>query len=104
MEYVLIHRQLGPVPLETMKNAMEIAKQLDADPSKFVPGGKMIASYKACGQSLVVCIWEVPTVEALIPLLEQMNFMEWETEVIPAEKMATFLPKAEKMFAQMAGS
>jgi len=87
-----------------MKKAMEIAKQLDADPSKFVPGGKMIASYKACGQSLVFCIWEVPTVDALIPLLEQMNFMEWETEVIPAEKITTFIPKAEKLLAQMAGS
>lgn len=100
----MIHRQLGPVPAEMMKKTMEIGKQLDADPSKFVPGGKLIASYKACGQSLIVCIWEVPTVEALIPLLEQMNFMEWETEVIPAEKMATFLPKAEKLLAQMAGS
>jgi len=100
----LIHRQLGPVPLETMKKAIEIAKQLNADPSKFVPGGKLIASYKACGQSLVVCIWEVSTVDTLIPLVEQMNFMEWETEVIPAEKMATFIPKAEKLLVEMASS
>ena len=104
MEFVLIHRQLGPVPPEVMKKAIETAKELDADPSKFVPGGKLIASYKASGQSLVVCIWEAPTVDALIPLLEQMNFLEWETEVIPAEKMTTFIPKAEKMLAQMAGS
>ena len=104
MEYVLIHRKLGPVPPEMMKIVIETAKQLGADPSKFVPGGKLIASYKACGQSMVVCIWEVPSIDALTPLLEQMNFLEWETEVIPAEKMSDFIPKAEKMSATMAGS
>ena len=104
MEFVLIHRQLGPVPPELKKKAIEVGKGLNADPSKFVPGGKIVASYKAIGQSLVICIWDVPSVDALAPLLEQMNFMEWETEVIPAEKMSSFIPKAEKMLAQMAGS
>ena len=104
MEFVLIHRQLGPVPAEMMKKTIETAKGIDADPSKFVPGGKLIASYKAIGQSLVVCIWDAPSVDALVPLMEQMNLMEWETEVIPAEKMTTFIPKAEQMFAQMASS
>ena len=100
----MIHRQLGPVPPEMMMKAMEMAKQLDTDPSKFVPGGKIIASYKARGQSMVVCIWDVPSMEALTPLIEQMNFAEWETEVIPAEKMSDFIPKAEKLLAEMAGS
>ena len=104
MEYVIIHRQLGPVPPEMMKMVVETAKQFAADPTKFVPGGKLIASYKARGQSMVVCIWEVPSIDALTPLLEKMNFMEWETEVIPAEKMSDFIPKAEKMLSEMAGS
>jgi hypothetical protein len=84
--------------------SLEVAKQLDADPSKFVPGGKLIASYKACGQSMAICVWDVPSMEALIPLMEQMNFAEWETEVIPVEKMSDFIPKAEKILAEMAGN
>ena len=104
MEYVLIHRQLGPVPPEMMKKAIEIGKSLAGDPTKFVPGGKLIASYKAIGQSLIVCIWDVPSIDALAPLLEQMNFMEWETDVIPAEKVETFFPRAEKLLAQMTGA
>lgn len=63
-----------------------------------------MCSYKAIGQSLLFCIWDVPSVDALAPLLEQMNFMKWETEVIPAEKAETFFPKAEKIFAQMTGA
>ena len=104
MEILLIHTQLGPVPPEMMIKAIEIGKELAADPSKFVPGGKIIASYKAIGQSLLLCIWDVPSIDALAPLIEQMNFLEWETEVIPAEKASTFIPKAEKMLAQMTGN
>lgn len=104
MEFVLIHRQLGPVPPALMQKAIEVGKALNADPSKFVPGGKLIASYKAIGQSLIICIWDVSSIDALGPLLEQMNFMEWETDVIPAEKISTFIPKAEKIFAEMVGS
>lgn len=104
MKYLVIHRQLGPVPTEMYKKMIETAKQFVADPSKFVPEGKQIASYKAIGQSMVVCIWDVPSMDALIPFWEQMNFFEWETEVIPVEKMSDFLPKAEKMFAEMAGN
>ncbi len=104
MEILLIHTQLGPVPPEMMIKAIEIGKELAADPSKFVPGGKIIGSYKAIGQSRIVCLWDVPSIEALTPLLDQMNFMEWETEVIPVETMDAFLLKAEKMMAQMTGS
>ena len=75
-----------------IKKAIEMGKQLEADPSKFVPGGKPIATYKALGQSMVICIWEVPSLDALTPIIQQMNFMEWETEVIPVEKMSDFIP------------
>lgn len=104
MEFVLIHRPLGPLPPEVMKRGIELVKKLFAEPSKVVPGGKIIAAYTAYAQSLVVCIWEVPSVNALIPFLEHVWAVGWETEVIPAEKMTTFIPKAEKMLAQMAGS
>jgi hypothetical protein len=87
-----------------MLKAMETAKLLNADASKIVPGGKLVASYKARGQSMVVCIWDVPSMDALAPLLEQMNFAQWETEVIPVEKTSDFLPKAEKILAEMVGS
>jgi hypothetical protein len=104
MEILLIHTQLGPVPPEMIVKTIEIAKELAADTEKFVPGGKLIGSYKAIGQSRVVCLWEVPSIDALTPLLEQMNFMEWETEVIPVETMDVFIAKAEKAVAQMAGA
>ena len=104
MEILLIHTQLGPVPPEMMVKTIEIAKELAADTAKFVPGGKLIGSYKAIGQSRVVCLWDVPSIDALTPLLEQMNFMEWETEVIPVETMDVFVPKAETMMAQMTGA
>jgi len=104
MEFVLIHRALGPLPPEVMKRGLEFVKKLLAEPSKVVPGGKIIAAYTAYAQSLVVCIWEAPRVDALIPFLEQVWAVGWETEVIPAEKMETYIPKLEKMLAQMAGS
>ena len=104
MEILLIHTQLGPVPIEMTVKTIEIAKELAADPSKFVPGGKLKGSYKAIGQSCVVCLWDVPSIDALTPLLQQMNFMEWETEVIPVETMDVFISKAENMIAQMTGS
>ena len=104
MEILLIHTQLGPVPSAMMVKTIEIAKELATDTAKFVPWGKLIGSYKAIGQSRVVCLWDVPSIDALTPLLEQMNFMEWETEVIPVETMDVFIAKAEKVITQMAGA
>jgi len=104
MEILLIHTQLGPVPPEMMVKTIELGKELAADTAKFVPEGKLIGSYKAIGQSRVVCLWDVPSIDALTPLLEQMNFLEWETEVIPVETMDVFIAKAEKIMAQMAGA
>lgn len=104
MRILLIHTQLGPVPPEMMVKTIELGKELAADTAKFVPEGKLIGSYKAIGQSRVVCLWDVPSIDALTPLLEQMNFLEWETEVIPVETMDVFIAKAEKIMAQMAGA
>ena len=103
LEFILIHR-LRPVPPELMKRALELSKEFIADPSKVVPGGKLIASYAAYAQSVAVCIMEAPSVAVLMPFLEQLWAVGLETEVIPAEKMEVVIPKMEKMLAQMAGS
>ena len=42
--------------------------------------------------------------DALIPFITELNFAEWETEVIPAEKLSDWIQKAEKVLAEMAGS
>lgn len=104
LEYIVIHRQLGPLPPEMYKKIIEFGKQFEADPTKFVPGGKNLGWYKALGQSMVICIWDVPSLDALTPMIQQLNFMEWESEVIPVEKVSDYIPKAEKAFAEMAGS
>ena len=99
MELLLIHTLTGPMPPELMKKVIEMAKEMAADPSKFVSGGKAIATYKAIGQSRIICLWDVPSLDVLTPLLEQMSFMQWDTEIIPVETMDKFLQKAEKMLA-----
>lgn len=104
MEFILIHRMLGPVPPEIMKKALELAKAAILETEKVVPGGKVCAAYAAFGRTIAVCIWEVPSVDALIPFIEQLNFLGWETEVIPAEKMEAAIPRLEKILAQQTGS
>jgi len=66
-----------------------------------VPGGKLIAAYGARALSMVVCLWEVPSMEALVPVLEQMNMLGWDTDTIPVEKMEVALPKFEKALQAM---
>ena len=101
MEVLLIHRLIGVVPPEMMAASIDIGKKLVVNPEEFVPGGKLIASYVARGLFLVVCIWEVPSMEALMPLEEQMNMLGWETDTIPVEKMGVALPKFEKALQAM---
>jgi hypothetical protein len=101
MEVLLIHKPIGMLPPEMWAAAIEVGKKLQANPEAFVPGGKSIASYGARALSLIVCIWEVPNIEALMPLTEQMNMMGWNTDIIPVEKMEVGLPKAEKALQDM---
>ena len=101
MEVLLIHKPAGLLPPEMMAASLEIGKKLEASPEEFVPGGKMIASYSARGLSMIVCIWEVPSMEALMPLEEQMNMLGWETDTIPVEKMEVAIPKFEKALQAM---
>lgn len=87
-----------------MMKMVEFVKQAMAEPSKFLPGGKVIAAYGAMAQSLTVASVEVPSIDALMPILEQLNALGQEIEVIPAEKMEVILPKLEETIAQLAGS
>lgn len=107
MEFVLVHKPVGTIPPEMMKFVVEIAKKMMAKPEEFVPQGKMIASYYAISQQAVYCIWDVPSLEALTPMLRQMSTLYWNTEVIPAEKAEVAVANIEKamqdMQAQMAG-
>ena len=101
MEVLLIHRLNGVVPPEMMAAALEIGKKLTFNPEELVPGGKVIAAYGARALSMAVCLWEVPNMEALMPALEQMNMLGWDTDTIPVEKMEVVVPKMEKALQAM---
>ena len=101
MEVLLIHRLKGVVPPEMMAASLEIGKKLTFNPEELVPGGKLIAAYSARVQSMAACLWEVPNMEALMPALEQMNMLGWDTDTIPVEKMEVALPKLEKALQAM---
>lgn len=100
MEFILIHKPLGPLPPENLAAALEFVKKIVEDPAKVVEGGKVIAAYNGRGQWLQVCIWDAPSVEALLPLVEGMTGMGFNTEVIPAEKVEAAIPKWEKGLAE----
>ena len=96
MEVLLIHKLISVVPPEMMAASLEIGKKLNSNPEELVPGGKPIASYSARAQSMVICLWEVPSMDALMHPLEQMNMLGWDTDTIPVEKMDVTIPKWEK--------
>ena len=93
MEFILIHKPLGVISPEVLLGTMEQVRELLAKPESFVPGGRLIASYGACGKSFVVCVWEAPNTEVLCPVVEQLVLAGWETDIIPAEKMTVRVEK-----------
>ena len=101
MEVLLIHKPRGVVPPEGMAAAMELGKKISTSPGEVVPGGKLTASYHARGIGMVVCLWEVPNMEALMPVCEQMMMMGWDTDTIPVDKMEVALAKYEKALQAM---
>ena len=103
MDVLLIHKPMGMLPPESWAASLEIGKKLQANPEALVPGGKSIASYGARALSMIVCIWEVPSIEVLMPLTEQMNMIGWNTDIIPVETMEVGLAKAEKALQAMQG-
>lgn len=96
MEVIIIHKPIGVISPEMLKAGIEATKKLLAKPDEFVPGGKLIAAYYARCQWLIVCVWDVPAVEALMPFLEQINMLGWNNEVIPAEKAEVAIEKTAK--------
>ena len=103
MDVVLIHNPIGPLPPEMLAASLEAGKKVNAEPASVVPGGKLVSSYQARGTWSVFCIWEVPTVEALMPLMEQMKMLGWNTEVIPVDKAEVAQEKAAKALEALAG-
>jgi len=86
MEIVLIHKPIGVIPPDMATAGLQLGRNAVNKPGEVVPGGKLIASYYARAMWLIVCIWEVPKVEDLMPFVEQLMMVGWNTEIIPAEK------------------
>lgn len=93
MEVLLVHKVVGVLPPETLKAGAEMGKKLIAKPKDFVPGGKLISSYAARGIYMIVCVWDVPNVDSLMPVMEQMKMVGWNTDIIPVEKTEVWLSK-----------
>jgi hypothetical protein len=99
MEVLLLHRPRGIPTPELMKAWMELGKQiLTKGP---LGGGKLIASYQARNQMLVICLVETPSMDSVIPICERLMMMGVDTEIIPVEKAADAAPKFEKALAEM---
>lgn len=101
MEYILIHTPNNNLTPQTMPAVIEMGKKVGANPGQFVPGGKMLASYAAKAKMFIVCLWEAPSIDAIMPAMEQMSIMGFNTEVIPAEKLEVKLDKLAKALAAM---
>ncbi len=101
MEIILMHRPRGALPLELSKMAVEIGKKFIAKPEEFVPGGKLIGAFMGRVEELIFCIWDVPSVESLMPFFEKVKNMGWDTTVIPVDKFSEGIAKAEKALAEM---
>jgi len=95
MEFVLIHKPISLMPPEMMAAGLDMAKKIEAKPEEMVPGGKAIASYYARTLWRIFCIWEVPSIEALLPLAEQLKMLGWDTDIIPVDKPKVAIQKIE---------
>lgn len=101
MEVILLHRPVSLLPPELMKAAIDLGKDINAREQQVVPGGKLVSSYIASNQMLIICLWDVPNIDSLIPVCSQMNLMGWNTEIIPVQKSAEAIPMMEQALAGM---
>jgi hypothetical protein len=101
MEVLLIHKPIGLLPPESWVALTELGKRLETNPGAMVPGGKLIASYSARTLSMIICLWEVPSVDAFMPTLEQMNMLGVDTDIIPVDKMKVAITKFEQALQAM---
>lgn len=100
MEYMLIHKPVGYLPPEVMKFGMEQAKNIMTNTQAFVPGGKCTASYTSVGTQTIFCLWDLPNVESIAPVLQQMKAFGWNTEIIPIVKSDVAMAQMEKMMQE----
>ena len=100
MEVLLVHKTVGVLPPEMMKTGMEMGRKLIAKPEEFVPRGKILYSVAALNSWMLVCLWDVPSVDVLVPVTEQMKMVGWDTDIIPVEKTEVWLSKLEKAQAK----
>jgi len=96
MEVVLIYRPVGAVSPEALKATIELGKQSVANPERAVPGGKLIAAYWARSQWFALDVWDVPTIDVLMPMIEQSVGLGFNVELIPVEKQEAQMAKVEK--------
>ncbi len=85
-----------------MKAGIAIGNQLLIDPTKIVPGGKIISAYWSRSSWTGFCIWDVPSFENLLPLLESMRNVGFNTDVYPVDIFETAISKWEKVAEEMA--
>jgi hypothetical protein len=96
MEVVCIHKPLSLMPPEMMAAGLELGKKIQAKPEEMIPGGKVKGSYYARALWAIYCVWEVPSVESLMPVAEQLKMVGWNTEIIPVDEAEVALQKLEK--------
>jgi len=101
MEFILIHEPNNLMTPDMLAASVEMGKKLMAKPEELVPGGKMLFSYHGRNKSVVFCLWEVPSLDVLLPVLEQMTMIGWNNEIIPVETMEVHLEKAVKAMEAM---
>jgi hypothetical protein len=101
MDFILIHTlRSTPTPQE-LAVMVEQTKMFLAKPGDFVPGGKLLISRVALNKGIFICIWNAPGIEALCPLVSQLEFGGWETDILPAETMEAHLDRSVKFLESM---
>lgn len=99
MEYLLVHKMIGPLPPEIQLKIIEVTKNRHEIGKK--TGATEICSYKPIGKNGAICIWEAPNIEALKPLLDLLSNVGVETDVTPLEQSDKSLVNWEKTLQQM---
>jgi hypothetical protein len=101
MEYMLVHTGRGIFTPEIMVPMMEQSKLMANNPAAFVPGGKLVGSWVARNKALIVCIWEVPSVENLGGLVEMMELSGWDTDINLTESFPAHIERIGRVMASM---
>ena len=96
MEYVLIARPNNSLSMEMMPPILDRTKEMLENPEKVVPGGKLLAAYGGFTQMIAIYIWDVPSIDSLIPFYKQSPNLGWDVEIIPVVKIADGIDEIKK--------